>query len=86
MTFHGVVYDEQQISAYLSRINFPSSVARPSPDNVTSKYGLEFLTRLGRYHTSAVPFENLNLHYTKAVVKSLDPKDLYEKIVNRRWG
>jgi arylamine N-acetyltransferase len=26
------------------------------------------------------------LHYTKAVVKSLAAKDLYEKIVERRWG
>jgi arylamine N-acetyltransferase len=34
----------------------------------------------------ACPFENLNLHYVKHVVKSLEAGDLYEKFVVKRWG
>lgn len=34
----------------------------------------------------ASPFENLNMHYTKDMVKSLEAEDLYKKFVDRRWG
>lgn len=29
---------------------------------------------------------SLNMHYTQVVIKSLAPKDLYEKIVTRKWA
>ncbi|KAM3072365.1 hypothetical protein ACMFMG_009174 [Clarireedia jacksonii] len=86
MTFRGVVYTEAQIEAYLSRIRFPPSVDRPTPENVTSQYGLDYLRRLQKYQMQACAFENLNLHYAKVIVKSLAPKDLYEKLVVRKWG
>jgi arylamine N-acetyltransferase len=86
MTFRGVVYSEAQIEAYLSRINLSSCLTKPRPENVTLQYGLEYLKRLQKYQMAACPFENLNLHYAQVVIKSLAPKDLYEKFVTRRWG
>jgi arylamine N-acetyltransferase len=29
---------------------------------------------------------SLNLHYTQVIIKSLAPKDLFEKFVMRKWG
>lgn len=57
MTFRGVVYTEAQIDAYLARIKFPSGVEKPIADNVTTKYGLEYLKRLQKYHMQACAFE-----------------------------
>ena len=57
MTFHGVVYTEDQLEAYLSRIGFPSEIARPTLENVTSQYGLDYLKRLQKYQMQACPFE-----------------------------
>lgn len=85
MSFKHSTYTSPQISDYLSRINFPS-IALPTSRNVTSDYGLEYLKRLQKYHMQAVPFENLNMHYANPVIKSLDPQDLYDKIVVRKWG
>jgi arylamine N-acetyltransferase len=86
MTFRGVVYSEAQLEAYLSRIKFPTSVPRPILESLTSDYGLEYLKRLQKYQMQACPFENLNLHYARVVIKSLSANDLYEKFVTRRLG
>jgi len=85
MSFRDALYTAEQLDAYLHRIGFPD-IPRPSPDNITSTYGLTYLRRLQKYHQQACPFENLNLHYAKHITKSLDAQDLYEKIVLKRWG
>jgi arylamine N-acetyltransferase len=85
MSSRGVVYPSYQVEIYLFRIGFPN-VLRPTPENITSEYGLEYLRRLQKYQMQACPFENLNMHYTKNIIKSLDAGDLYEKFVHRQWG
>lgn len=70
MSFRGITYAPDQIDSYLSRIGFPDT-PRPTPEHVTSDYGLEYLRRLQKYQMQACPFENLNMHYTKDMVKSL---------------
>ncbi|KAF2429999.1 putative N-acetyltransferase family protein [Tothia fuscella] len=85
MSFNGVVYNESQIDFYLKRIKFPD-IPLPTPDNVTTGYGLEYLRRLQKYQQQACPFENLNLHYARDVIKTLAPEDLYQKFVIRKWG
>jgi arylamine N-acetyltransferase len=84
-SFNGITYTAAQLDAYFARIDFPA-VARPTPANVSSAYGLEYLRRLQKYQQAACPFENLNLHYAREVIKSLAPEDLYHKFVLRRWG
>jgi arylamine N-acetyltransferase len=85
MSFKDVNYNPSQLDAYLSRIGFPD-VPRPTSENITSSYGLEYLRRLQKYQQQACPFENLNLHYAKHVIKSIEARDLYEKFVVKRWG
>jgi arylamine N-acetyltransferase len=85
MSFKNIKYSSSQLEAYIGRINFPD-VPRPTPQSITSTYGLAYLTRLQKYQQQACPFENLNLHYAKHVIKSIEPEDLYEKFVVKRWG
>jgi len=60
--------------AYLARIDYQGTL-EPS---------LDTLFALHRAHVLTVPFENLNIHLGQPV--SLDPDDLFRKIVHRRRG
>ncbi len=72
------MYTPEQISQYLAHISFPSDI----PASTT----LAYLTELQKYHLAAVPFENPTLHYSRYRQLSLDPQDLFNKIVGRRMG
>jgi arylamine N-acetyltransferase len=82
-----VVYTQQQIDAYLSRISLPTSKYKKStPKWPSTEDGLAYLSQLQKYHLTEVPFENLSLHYSKRPTVSLDIDDLFEKIVKRHRG
>ena len=71
-------YTPAQIRAFLDLIDIPQKHLRdgsPSRD-------LEFLTNLHTHTISTLPYENLSLHYsTTNRIISLEPRDLYRKIV-----
>lgn len=70
-------YTPAQISQFLSRINIPPKYhleAKPPRD-------LAFLSALHSYTISAIPYENLALHYSTARDISLDLQAIFEKIV-----
>ncbi len=62
------------IAAYLDRIQVTQ----------TPRVDSEFLQVLHRQHVFHVPFENLDVHLGRTI--SLDPADLFDKIVRRRRG
>lgn len=63
-----------QIAAYLVRIGYAGPV---HPDADT-------LRRLHRAHVRTVPFENLSIHLGEEI--TLEPEDVFDKIVTRRRG
>lgn len=74
-----------QVRAYLIRIGH----SKPNPEDVSSanNYGLGLLASLQRQHLASVPFENLSVHYSaNDHIVSLDPEEVYAKIVTRRRG
>ncbi len=73
------MYSSDQIARYLSHIGWDPDVREPPGS-------LEYLTRLIPLHLARVPFECLSLHYSQSHLLSLDPHDLYDKIVNRGRG
>lgn len=76
------VYSPEQISEYLSLINIPAEFgldSDPRPD-------LAFLTALHIHHITAIPYENLALHYSEKRRVNLDPQFLFEKIVRDGRG
>ena len=76
------IYTKEQISRYFAHISLPThlqSMKQPTDD-------IQFLTSLQKHQLATVPFENLALHYSKHHTISLDPNDLYTKIVTNGRG
>jgi arylamine N-acetyltransferase len=72
------MYTSDQLARYLKHVDFPS-VECP-------KLSLEWLAELQKRQIAKVPFESLSLHYSKHRLLSLDPEDLYQKVVGRGRG
>lgn len=73
------MYDDSHLLAYLDRIAYPGTLE-------DSSSRLDFLASIQTHHLFQVPFESVSLHYSKTRLLSLDPNDLYEKIVTKKRG
>ncbi|KAJ6024048.1 N-acetyltransferase family protein [Penicillium herquei] len=78
-------YTQEQLVQYFDRISLPqkwreSSVVKERA-GADSEDSLAFLKALQRYQVAAVPFENLNLHYSVQRHISIDVQKIFEKIV-----
>ncbi|KAI9789245.1 MAG: N-terminal acetyltransferase [Peltula sp. TS41687] len=78
------VYSFTQLDQYFSHINFKRP--RISAEDAKGPAGLDYLTSLQKHQMAAIPFSNLSIHYSKTPNISIDPKDLYHKIVERGHG
>ncbi|BDD58948.1 hypothetical protein MAP00_004184 [Monascus purpureus] len=81
-------YSSKELGQYFDRISLPERIrtallAHKDSDDRTR---LRLLTTLQRYHLAAVPFENLYLHYSAHHSISINPQDLFHKIVERGNG
>jgi arylamine N-acetyltransferase len=75
-------YTKLQLEKYFSHIDLPPEYrleAQPA-------LNFDFLTALHIHQISAVPYENLSLHYSASHTISLDPQALYRKIVTNGRG
>jgi arylamine N-acetyltransferase len=70
-------YTPDQISRFLTHIHLPPKY-HPSTN---PPLDISFLTALHTHTISTIPYENLSLHYSKDRKVSLDPTDLYQKLV-----
>ena len=85
-------YSKEQLGRYFDRVSLPDkyrehpvvkiAVAGASRQGLSTADALDFLRVLQRHHLAAVPFENLNLHYSTHRALSIDPQNLFEKIVS----
>jgi arylamine N-acetyltransferase len=75
-------YTPAQLSRYLSYIGLKEQDVR----GLNSSGQLGRLTVLQRHHMARVPFESLSLHYSRTRLLSLEPDDLYKKIVENGRG
>ena len=79
MSLH--IYTEEQLERYLNHIGYPRT------DHNHGHNTLAFLAELQKRNLARVPFESVSLHYSRHRLLSLDPEDLFEKIVmNSRGG
>jgi arylamine N-acetyltransferase len=76
-------YTEEQLARYFERIELEYS---QDARRQVSEDPLGFLTTLQRHHLARVPFESLSLHYSRHRLLSLDPEDLFKKIVDNGRG
>ena len=72
------MFSQGQISRYFEHISFEN--ARHASGS------LQYLQELQKRHLAKVPFESLSLHYSRHRLLSLDPQDLFQKIVVRGMG
>jgi len=76
------VYSRSQIEQYEKHIGLPTRfhlASKPALD-------IEYLTALNVHQISSVPYENLILHYSTHHTVSLNPQDLFKKIVTNARG
>ena len=78
-------YSKEDVQTYLHRIRLPQRyLDSPVFSNPTlartKEHGLPLISAIVRWHTSNVPFEDLELHYSAKHTISLDPTDLYSRI------
>ena len=71
------LYSSEQLDRYFEHIGH-----RPRAGDVS----LDCLAKLQMHHLARVPFESITLHYSKGRSLSLDPEDLFIKIVERGRG
>ncbi|RAK89368.1 cysteine proteinase [Aspergillus costaricaensis CBS 115574] len=84
-------YSDVELRDYFECIKIPqkyldSPVLKDASKAGTKEHGLPLLRALTRYHICNVPLENLVLHYSTDNTVTLDPSELYTKIVRRRRG
>ena len=93
MTFadpaHRSSYSKEQLLKYFDRISLPEIYRTHLV--IEGQYAipdeqLSFLANLKKYHLAAIPFENLELHYSPTKTVSLEPQYLFQKIVLRGHG
>lgn len=72
----------ENIHSYLERIQLPRCLW---PDQGVP-VNIELLSSIQAYHLSAIPFENLALHYTAEPFVSLDIDNVYRKLVEKGRG
>jgi len=75
-------YTTSQLDAWEEYVSLPPRFRR----SANPPLNIEYLTSLHIYQISAVPYENLILHYSKDHKVSLDPQFLFKKIVTDARG
>ncbi|SMQ49352.1 unnamed protein product [Zymoseptoria tritici ST99CH_3D7] len=81
-------YTIEQLGQFYDRIRLPEKY-RCHPDDASrasNEDRLDFLTTLQRHTLCYVPFENLDLHYSRCPNIDLHPTSLFQKIVCRPHG
>ncbi|KYG42312.1 hypothetical protein M433DRAFT_7246 [Acidomyces richmondensis BFW] len=81
-------YSKEQLQTYFRRIRLPEKyngcpLVSDSSLAKTMAHGLPFVQALTRYHAAAVPFENLELHYSVHKKISLNMDDLFAKFADQ---
>ena len=82
-------YSKDQLHKYFDRIFLPEEHRihlHSERQNATPNEQLSLLANLKKYHLAAIPFENLELHYSPTKTVSLEPQFLFQKIVSRGHG
>jgi arylamine N-acetyltransferase len=74
------VFSEAQISVFLKYIGLPPSLQQQRYSSNAPK-DLHLLVQLHTHMISAVPYENLWLHYNPTHTNSINPQDTYTNIV-----
>lgn len=81
------IFSDFQLLSFLKYIKFPPHLHsyRYTPSN-SPEADLNFLIQLHIYTITAVPYENLSLHYNSTHQNSIEPLDVFHKVVSNARG
>lgn len=92
-SFSGPTYTPAQMQKYFKRIALPQEwlghpicTEQRAPGTLSHPKALEFLGVLQGCQISAVPFENLLLHYSSHRSIKIDPESVFDKIIEADSG
>lgn len=82
------IYTDEQLEQYFRYIKLPEAdlQTKSTLQSQDAEAQLSFLAKLIRYQLAAIPFENLDLHYSPVKGISLDADHLFHKYVGRNAG
>lgn len=84
------IYSQEQIHQYFDRINLPQHhrecLVVKEGAGIDDDTARVFLEVLQRHHLAAVPFENLDLHYSVYRSISIDSQEVFNKIAHPGSG
>jgi arylamine N-acetyltransferase len=79
------VFSEEQVSTFLDYVGLPPSLQEQRYSGDATK-DIQLLARLQTYMISAVPYENLWLHYNPTHTNSIKPQDTFSNVVTNHRG
>ncbi|KAJ8113118.1 hypothetical protein OPT61_g4681 [Boeremia exigua] len=82
-------YAKDQISKYFQRLKLPEKDQKYAVAGLNAEDTLRYLVLLQKHHLTAIPFENLTLHYSAHHSINVHPQALFTKIIgddNGRGG
>jgi arylamine N-acetyltransferase len=79
-------YSPAQVAEYLEYIGLPRTFHPSSSSQPNLKLDLDYLTTLFTHQITAIPYENLAIHYSPKHAVDLDPQAIFAKIVAARRG
>jgi arylamine N-acetyltransferase len=81
-----VTFSKDQITQYFDRLKIPDDKSRIDVAGLDPEDALDYLALLQKHQLAAVPFENLNLHYSAHHQVSIHPEELFRKIITDNNG
>jgi arylamine N-acetyltransferase len=79
-------YTRDQITKYFDRLGLPEGKRRYDVSGLSPEDSLEYLALLQKLQLAAIPFENINLHYSTHHSVSVHPEVLFRKIIGDNNG
>lgn len=76
----------EQIELYLNRVGLPDSTKSLLFEGTAGRYALQSITTLQRCHMAAIPFENLDLHYSVHKTPPQDTENVFRRVVTQNRG
>ena len=76
----------EQVDAYLDRISLPQATRSMLRNWTSDDEAISAITDLQQHHMVAIPFENLNLHYSVERAMPQDMESIYENVIVQRRG
>jgi arylamine N-acetyltransferase len=76
----------EQVAAYLDRISLPQNAREQLFLGPTGPDAVEAITKLQQHHMAAIPYDNVEMHYSASHAPTIDMNFVYDTVVRCRRG